>query len=528
MNTATHATYEIRGGDYARGGAASKQLKEILKKLGVEARTIRRTMVAAYEAEMNTVIHARGGAMRVAVDASQVDVVVEDEGPGIPDVQRAMTEGFSTAPAAARALGFGAGMGLPNIRKNADRFSVQTVPGKGTQVRFRIFLEPQQASQGGAKSIEVVAGRCRRCLLCVHACPTGALRVREEGPEVLDHLCIDCASCMDACRDGALTMGQTGELPTRTDDTVLVVPAALLEQFGAGVGPEQVLAACRDIGFKNVRLSDEWERALRKAVADHARDEASMRPVLSPMCPAVVNLIRVRFPSLLGHLAPFLTPMEAAREGLTVSHAAFVALCPAQMTALRAPNLLSRIDVVPAPVLCSAILPRVESVAPPGPAMHRKTPLDGGQEALQVSGMRHVEKVLNEVEDGLVPDCQVLELFGCDQGCFGSPVWTEDPFVARRRYEEAMAEALRPGVGACAIRRTEAIGPRSGLRLDPDMAKAIEKLRRIDALTRELPGRDCGACGAPTCAALAEDIVLGRACVDVCLHRSRTIGEKKQ
>jgi anti-sigma regulatory factor (Ser/Thr protein kinase) len=515
------ATYTIQGGDYTGAGSASKSLKEMLKKIGADPKAVRRTMVAAYEAEMNVVIHAHQGVMRVAVDATQVDVVVMDQGPGIPDIEQAMKEGFSTAPSMARELGFGAGMGLPNIQRNTDRFSIQSTVDKGTQVRFMIRLRPLETSAVASNSVVVEPGLCRECLACLHACPTAAVRVRGGKPEILAHLCVDCTSCIGACKARSLTMRFGGGLPSPTGDTVLVLPASLLEQFGPNVRPEQVLDAVAEIGFRTVRLSEDWEQALRRDVAAYAEAPERPRPVLSPMCPVVVNLVQVRFPSLMGHVAPFRTPLEAAREEITAPHVVFVPVCPSQQTLLSHPSLLTRIDLIMPSTLLSAVSPK--------PAGHeRSVPRERAvatetHGALQVSGMWHVMKVLDAVENGLMDDYAVLELYACDQGCFGSPVWTEDPFVARPRW---LRETGLPGSTAKAVRRTEPLQARPGQRLDPDMAKAIEKLARIDAIMKSLPGRDCGVCGAPTCAALAEDIALGRADLTACTYRETGQGER--
>ena len=115
-----HLAYDIRCRDFTSAGAASRDLKQHLKRIGAESDAVRRAMIAAYEAEMNVVIHAEGdGRLEAAVSDGQLDVDVIDHGPGIPDVESAMREGWSTASSEARALGFGAGMGLPNILRNA-------------------------------------------------------------------------------------------------------------------------------------------------------------------------------------------------------------------------------------------------------------------------------------------------------------------------------------------------------------------------------------------------------------------------
>jgi hypothetical protein len=145
---------------------------------------------------------------------------------------------------------------------------------------------------------------------------------------------------------------------------------------------------------------------------------------------------------------------------------------------------------------------------------------------MQVSGMRHVLNVLESLENGRLPNTPVIELYACDQGCFGSPLWTEDAFVARRRYAIAVENGACSMRDASAIRRIQELKPRGGVRLDPDMGKAIEKLARIDALTKTLPGRDCGVCGAPTCAALAEDVVQGKADIGACIYREPHVTEE--
>ncbi|MDX9975061.1 MAG: (Fe-S)-binding protein [FCB group bacterium] len=521
-------TYTIEGGDYDRGGSASEQLKEMLKRIGVEPKAVRRTMVAAYEAEMNVVVHARRGVMKVAVTPTRVEVALTDEGPGIPDIPLAMKEGYSTAPAEARSRGFGAGMGLPNIRRSTDRFSIQSALGRGTHLRFSINLQPPSSEAVPLNSISVLPGRCRQCLRCLHTCPMQAVRVRAGTPRVLESLCIDCTECIAVCEPRAFTMDCATEAPEPTEDMVLVLPVSFLEQFGAGVAPLDVLEALHEMGFRKIRLGEEWDGALRLAVLQYAQEEACVRPVLSPVCPAAVNLIQVRFPSLLSHLAPFATPMETARDELDVPRAVFVPACPSQLTIMRAPNLLTRIDVVAPAAMRRAVLKRVANRQREqrGAASAPGEPL----QALQVSGIGHVMRVLNAIENGSMAGYGVIELYACDQGCFGSPVWTEDPFVARPRFEPGTVEAYRelqehcgerPGEGV--TRRTTPLAPRAGVRLDADMGRAIEQLAQIEALARTLPGRNCGVCGSPDCVTLAEDIVLGRADAKECAY----LGERK-
>lgn len=132
--------YQIEHGDYDRAGEASASIKRALRKLGVAADIMRRVSVAAYEAEMNIAIHSLGGEMHLCVDASHIILSTSDRGPGIKDIDSAMREGFSTADHTARSMGFGAGMGLPNIRRNADKFQIESEMGKGTQIEACFYL----------------------------------------------------------------------------------------------------------------------------------------------------------------------------------------------------------------------------------------------------------------------------------------------------------------------------------------------------------------------------------------------------
>jgi serine/threonine-protein kinase RsbT len=128
--------YEIEGGNFSKAGYASSEVKKKLKQLNVDLQIVKRVVVALYEAEVNIVAHAYNGVMRVEIDEERIVLVLEDSGPGIPDIDQAMEEGFSTASPEVREMGFGAGMGLPNIKKNVDYLNISSEVGKGTRVEM--------------------------------------------------------------------------------------------------------------------------------------------------------------------------------------------------------------------------------------------------------------------------------------------------------------------------------------------------------------------------------------------------------
>ena len=132
--------FDVAGDDFTRAGEASGSVKRTMKKLGIPADAIRKVAIAMYEGEINMVIHANGGVADVEITPEAVLMTLTDQGPGIPDIEQAMQEGFSTAPESVRNLGFGAGMGLPNMRKYTDDMTVESEVGKGTTVRMRVNL----------------------------------------------------------------------------------------------------------------------------------------------------------------------------------------------------------------------------------------------------------------------------------------------------------------------------------------------------------------------------------------------------
>lgn len=135
-------TFTIYGGNFDTAGETSTEIKEILKGLNIQSDIIRRTVVATFEAEMNVVMYANIGTLTFVITEEEIHIEMTDEGPGIPDIEQAMQEGFSTASDEMRERGFGFGMGLPNIKKNSDFLKIESHVGKGTTVEAQIRLKP--------------------------------------------------------------------------------------------------------------------------------------------------------------------------------------------------------------------------------------------------------------------------------------------------------------------------------------------------------------------------------------------------
>ena len=132
--------FDVDGDDFTSAGQASVQIKKSLRQLGIAPETIRRVSITMYEGEINMVIHAGGGEADVSVNENEVIITLTDHGPGIPNIEQAMQEGFSTAPDAIRSLGFGAGMGLPNMKRYSDYMDIQSEVGKGTTITMKVNI----------------------------------------------------------------------------------------------------------------------------------------------------------------------------------------------------------------------------------------------------------------------------------------------------------------------------------------------------------------------------------------------------
>jgi len=136
--------YKIAGGDFANAGTVASSVKKTLRQLNIDHSISKRVVIALYEGEVNVVAHAYSGVIEVEIDNGRIRILISDKGPGIPDIPKAMEEGFSTASPQVREMGFGAGMGLSNMKKNSDIMNITSTPGEGTAVELITYLEPNE------------------------------------------------------------------------------------------------------------------------------------------------------------------------------------------------------------------------------------------------------------------------------------------------------------------------------------------------------------------------------------------------
>lgn len=405
-------------------------------------------------------------------------------------------------------------------------------------------------------SVAMQANRCLGCTTCIKNCPTDAIRVRNRKAIILEDRCIDCGKCIQVCPHKAVrSISDPMAQLEKFRYTVALPEPALFGQFHNLDNPNIVLGALQRIGFDDV-----FEvAAAAELLSDLARRDFEPNrpsPRITSACPTVLRIIRMRFPKLIAHIEPVLLPMELAallareeavkKTSLKPEEIGLFAIvpCSAKVTTAHFPMAL------PGAVLDGALavnnvylklLSPMKEVAKNPPDLSRTGALGltwgycGGESAARletdyvaVDGIDNVIRMLEEIEDGRLPDADFVELTACVGGCVGGCLNVENPYAAKMRLAHLAAKrpgkcntlAFTPGTPRLARfqRELEYI---PAFQLDSDRGAAMEKLFKIDQLMESLPGLDCSSCGAPSCRALAEDVVLGRASLGDCIFKVR-------
>ncbi|NLB43586.1 MAG: 4Fe-4S dicluster domain-containing protein [Clostridiaceae bacterium] len=411
-------------------------------------------------------------------------------------------------------------------------------------------------------SVKLNRDLCVGCTTCIKRCPTEAIRVRNGKAQIAENRCIDCGECIRVCPHHAKSavMDTLDDLKGTAFNVALAAPS-LYAQFGPPATRGMVLAALGLLGFDavyEVAQGAEIVTASTAAFVQKALEEGR-RPLISSACPVVVRLIQMRFPGLVENLVPFDSPMEvtadlarrqlAEKTGLPQEKIGvfFISPCPAKRTAVINP-IARASSAVNGVIAISDLYPQILAGLE---KMDAKTALQEGERLLTagstgvrwaytggeaialhmerylaVDGIHNVIEILEEVENERLHDVDFIEANACLGGCIGGPLTVANRFSAharQRAFVSRAPEEARQGPQTAPDLPLESWKelplPNPAMQLDEDIVQAMQKYEQLKQIVAGLPGLDCGACGAPDCEALAEDIVRGEAAETDCIFK---------
>ena len=400
-------------------------------------------------------------------------------------------------------------------------------------------------------SVTLDKDKCMGCINCIKRCPTEAIRVRNGKAKIIKERCIDCGECIRVCPHHAkkATFDPLSILNQFSYKIALPAPA-LYGQFNNLEDVDIVLNALIDLGFDEVYEVAKAAELVSDATRKILRENRVPKPVISSACPAVTRLIRVRFPNLIENILPLNAPVELAarlskeaasqKTGIPPQEigAVFLSPCPAKVTASKMP-LGTEKSELSAVLAISEVYPQLlkymkeeksnENLSDSGKIGVSWATSSGEASALlndnylAADGIENVIRVLEDLEDEKFSNLDFIELNACNGGCVGGVLNVENPYVARAKIKR-----LRKYLPV-SLNHINFIPPQMQwdqdlefspvMELDENFQVALNKMNEMEKICSQLPGLDCGSCGAPSCAALAEDVVRGFGSVEDCIFK---------
>lgn len=405
-------------------------------------------------------------------------------------------------------------------------------------------------------SVTLDTDKCKGCINCIKRCPTEAIRVRNKKAYIIPERCIDCGECIRVCPHHAKKAIFDGLDVVNRFEYVIALPApSLMAQFNNLEDVDIVLSALLKFGFDSVFEVAKAAEIVSAETRRLMKEGKLEKPVISSACPAVTRLIRVRFPSLIDHVLPLNAPIEVAarlakqeameKTGIAYEKigAVFISPCPAKVTATKMPigTQKSEVDaVIAVREIYPKLFPLMRTIDEEEPLISTEAGRIGlswgsssgeasgliNDNYLAADGIENVIRVLEDLEDEKFQDVDFIELNACSGGCVGGVLNVENPYVAKTKLKRIRknlpvsqnhTEEDRPDFSK-AINWDTPLEYVPVMKLDEDMRVAMEKMAQIEKIVDKLEGLDCGACGAPSCRALAEDVVRGLASTDDCIY----------
>jgi iron only hydrogenase large subunit-like protein len=404
-------------------------------------------------------------------------------------------------------------------------------------------------------SVTLDEAKCRGCTNCIKRCPTEAIRVRSGKARIIKERCIDCGECIRICPYHAKkAITDDMSIIDRFKYKIVIPAPTLYSQYKSQIPLNKLLNALKLLGFDDVyevaRAAEFVSDTTKKLLAEGKLK----KPLISSACPAVVRLIQVRFPNLIDNIVKVESPMEVAakiakkrvaeKTGLDPSEigAFFISPCAAKVTSVKAPyeKRESSVDgVISIKDIYLKLLSKLDHADETEQFIQSgfkgiRWANSGGEglaldtdKFLAVDGIHNVITILEAVENDKLEDVDFIEALSCTGGCLGGPLTVENVYVAKTRLKKHIDEAKKTYIeedndyNIDDIMWTKDIAYKPIMKLDTDIGKAMKKLEDLEKINDALPGLDCGACGAPSCRALAEDIVRGNANETDCIFKLR-------
>ncbi|MBE6013846.1 MAG: 4Fe-4S dicluster domain-containing protein [Lachnospiraceae bacterium] len=405
---------------------------------------------------------------------------------------------------------------------------------------------------------------CKGCLNCIKRCPTQAIRVRNGKAVINNKFCIDCGECIRICPHHAkLARRDTLDILKKYEYTVALPAPSLYTQYNNITDTNLILNALMSLGFNDVFEVSAAAELVSEATIKYIDENKDKWPIISSACPSIVRLIRVRFPNLIEHLLPLKAPIEVAAEmalekavsttGLPRNKIGliFITPCPAKVTYAKEPLGIEKSEVDAVIAIKDIYVPLLEAIKDlsaeqaeggslPNLAASGKIGVGwsctGGESTGTVSdnylaadGISNVIEILENLEDERFKTLNFIELNACTGGCVGGVLTVENPYISHSKNKH-LKKYLPVKVSSFNNRSTTVYTEDIDLnwnkeivyepvfRIGNNFMEGLSNLNAVEKIVESFPGLDCGSCGAPTCRALAEDIVRGEASDTACIH----------